>query len=128
MPHTLGEAVDAFAESRMLREAFGADVTEHLVHFARAELAAYNRTLTGMKTEYYGDRLRVNGFVSETDQFFQRDAKRISNGLFFAVDVTHLATADHFVGKRILQRLRSAIDKHLLELRLPRRKGVYGGG
>ncbi len=41
-----------------------------------SELARYERALTGIKTEYYGDRLRWNGFATDTGQEFARDEIR----------------------------------------------------
>jgi hypothetical protein len=37
------------------------------------ELSAYNRTLTGLHTEYHGDRVRANAFLSNTNQLYERD-------------------------------------------------------
>jgi glutamine synthetase len=46
VPATLGEAAAEFGASDFARKAFGDEVVEHLVHFARTELAAYDRCVT----------------------------------------------------------------------------------
>ena len=46
VPKTLREATECLAGSRMLREAFGADVVEHYVHTARGEQLEYDRRIT----------------------------------------------------------------------------------
>ncbi len=56
VPGTLGEAIRAFSDSPLLRKAFGDDVVEHLVHFARAELAAYDRHVTDYERSRYLER------------------------------------------------------------------------
>jgi glutamine synthetase len=56
VPHTLAEAVRAFEASDVLRSAFGDDVVAHLAHFARAELAAYDRTVTDFERARFFER------------------------------------------------------------------------
>ena len=56
VPRTLGEAIEAFSASPLPRNAFGAEVVEHLVHFARAELAAYDRYVTDHERARYFER------------------------------------------------------------------------
>jgi len=56
VPSTLGEAITAFAESPMPKEAFGRDVVDHLVHFAGAELRAYQRHVTDFERIRYFER------------------------------------------------------------------------
>jgi len=56
VPYTLGEAIEEFASSELTRNAFGAEVVEHLVHFARAELAAYQRHVTDYERARYFER------------------------------------------------------------------------
>jgi len=46
VPKTLAEAVALFAGSKAAREAFGAEVHEHYLHAAQAELAAHDRAVT----------------------------------------------------------------------------------
>lgn len=46
VPKTLAEAVALFANSKTAREAFGAEVYEHYLHAAKAELAAHDRAVT----------------------------------------------------------------------------------
>ena len=40
------------------------------------ELGRYQRSLTGIKTEYQGDKFNVNAFASQTDQAFVKDEIR----------------------------------------------------
>jgi glutamine synthetase len=54
VPHTLRDARDAFAESKVAREAFGEEVIEHYLNNARIELEAYDAAVT--------DWERVRGF------------------------------------------------------------------
>jgi glutamine synthetase len=56
VPVTLGEAVGEFADSDFVRNAFGDAVVEHLVHFARAELAAYDRSVTDFERTRFFER------------------------------------------------------------------------
>lgn len=56
VPFTLGEAIEAFAQSPLPVAAFGRDVVEHLVHFARAELRAYERHVTDFERIRYFER------------------------------------------------------------------------
>lgn len=54
VPKTLREARDLFAESAIAREAFGPEVVEHYLNYARVELDAYDAAVT--------DWERVRGF------------------------------------------------------------------
>jgi glutamine synthetase len=56
VPHTLGEAIEAFSSSPLPEKAFGREVVGHLVHFARAELAAYQRHVTDFERARYFER------------------------------------------------------------------------
>lgn len=56
VPATLGAAIEAFRASPMPVAAFGRDVAEHLVHFARAELRAYDRHVTDFERIRYFER------------------------------------------------------------------------
>ena len=56
VPATLGEAIEAFEASPLPRKAFGGEVVEHLLHFARAELAAYDRHVTDFERARYFER------------------------------------------------------------------------
>jgi len=56
VPYTLGEAVAEFEASPFVRNAFGDDVVEHLLHFVRAELAAYDRVVTDFERERFFER------------------------------------------------------------------------
>ncbi|MDE0884372.1 MAG: glutamine synthetase family protein [Myxococcota bacterium] len=57
VPHTLGEAIEAFASSAFIRGAFGEEVVEHLAHFARAELAEYQRVVTDFERARFFERI-----------------------------------------------------------------------
>ncbi|MBO0677112.1 glutamine synthetase [Mycolicibacterium sp. S2-37] len=54
LPTTLAEAADLFEKSQIARDAFGDDVVDHYLHYARVELKAYNAAVT--------DWERVRGF------------------------------------------------------------------
>ncbi|WP_193043353.1 glutamine synthetase family protein [Mycolicibacterium baixiangningiae] len=54
LPTTLGEAAELFERSEVARAAFGDDVVEHYLNYARVELKAYNAAVT--------DWERVRGF------------------------------------------------------------------
>ncbi|MDG2335647.1 MAG: glutamine synthetase family protein [Myxococcota bacterium] len=57
VPHTLGEAIEAFASSAFIQGAFGEEVVEHLAHFARAELAEYQRVVTDFERARFFERI-----------------------------------------------------------------------
>ena len=57
VPHTLAEAMDAFGSSEFVRDAFGQDVVEHLLTFAGAELAEYERVVTDFERVRYFERI-----------------------------------------------------------------------
>ncbi|MGV9800793.1 glutamine synthetase family protein [Mycobacterium sp. NPDC003449] len=54
LPTTLSEAAGLFEKSEVAREAFGDEVVEHYLNYARVELAAYNAAVT--------DWERIRGF------------------------------------------------------------------
>lgn len=54
LPTTLAEAVELFENSQVARDAFGDDVVEHYLNYARVELKAFNAAVT--------DWERVRGF------------------------------------------------------------------
>ncbi len=56
VPQSLSESIEHFTSSTVLREAFGADVVEHLVHFARAEQSAFDRAVTDFEKVRYFER------------------------------------------------------------------------
>ncbi len=57
VPHTLAEAVEVFETSDFVRGAFGEEVVEHLVCFARAELAEYQRVVTDFERARFFERI-----------------------------------------------------------------------
>ena len=56
VPHGLPEAVAEFEASPLFQEAFGADVVEHLVHFARTEQQKFDETVTTWERRRYLER------------------------------------------------------------------------
>lgn len=56
VPRSLYEAIDAFAESEMAREAFGEDVVAHYLNAARVEQQAYDAAVTTWERERYLER------------------------------------------------------------------------
>jgi glutamine synthetase len=57
VPHTMAEAIAALDASRFARDAFGEPVVEHLLHFARTELAAYEVAVTDFERARYFERI-----------------------------------------------------------------------
>ncbi len=57
VPPTLRDATDTFEESRFMRDAFGADVHEHYLHFFRTEQAAYDQAVTDWERWRYFERI-----------------------------------------------------------------------
>jgi glutamine synthetase len=56
VPATLPEAIGEFEGSALFREAFGAEVVEHLVHFARTEQRKFDETVTTWERRRYLER------------------------------------------------------------------------
>ena len=56
VPATLPEAVAAFESSALFRDAFGAEVVEHLVHFARTEQRKFDEAVTTWERRRYLER------------------------------------------------------------------------
>jgi glutamine synthetase len=46
VPASIVEAIDAFEQSKVAADAFGADVHDHLLNTARQEWLAFNRSVT----------------------------------------------------------------------------------
>jgi glutamine synthetase len=57
VPHTLGEAVDTFANSSFAKRALGEAVVEHYAHFFRTEVAAFNTAVTDWERQRYFERI-----------------------------------------------------------------------
>jgi glutamine synthetase len=57
VPKTLPEAIAEFEASALFREAFGADVVEHLVHFARTEQRKFDEVVTSWERRRYLERV-----------------------------------------------------------------------
>ena len=56
VPATLPEAIAEFEASPLFRTAFGAEVVEHLVHFARTEQRKFDETVTTWERRRYLER------------------------------------------------------------------------
>ncbi len=56
VPATLPEAIAEFEASALFRDAFGAEVVEHLVHFARTEQRKFDETVTTWERRRYLER------------------------------------------------------------------------
>ncbi len=56
VPRTLGAAVAALEESAFARSAFGDEVVDHLLHFARTELASFEGTVTDWERNRFFER------------------------------------------------------------------------
>ena len=56
LPRTLNEAIAAFEPAPLFRDAFGADVVEHLVHFARTEQRKFDEVVTSWERRRYLER------------------------------------------------------------------------
>jgi glutamine synthetase len=57
VPGTLRDATDRFAESEWAREAFGAEVHDHYIHFFRSEQRAYDSAVTDWERRRYFERI-----------------------------------------------------------------------
>ena len=57
IPWSLPEAIDRWERSEAARECFGDDVHHHLLVTAKAEWAAYNRTVTDWERQRYWERI-----------------------------------------------------------------------
>ena len=57
VPGSLGEAIGAFEASALVRDAFGEEVVNHLLQFARVELAQYERAVTDFERARYFERI-----------------------------------------------------------------------
>jgi glutamine synthetase len=56
VPKTLPEAVAEFESSALFQDAFGAEVVEHLVHFARTEQRKFDEAVTSWERRRYFER------------------------------------------------------------------------
>jgi glutamine synthetase len=53
VPHSLNEAIAELEKSVFAREAFGADVIEHYLHFFRTEQRKFDATVTDWERKRY---------------------------------------------------------------------------
>ena len=56
VPETLPEAIAEFEASELFRSAFGAEVVEHLVHFARTEQRKFDAVVTSWERRRFLER------------------------------------------------------------------------
>lgn len=56
VPQTLPEAIAEFEQSELFRTAFGAEVVEHLVHFARTEQRKFDEVVTSWERRRFLER------------------------------------------------------------------------
>jgi len=61
---------------KLQRDRFYALYGDYETALGETELARYERSVTGLKSEYYGEALRWNGFASDSGQSFARDELR----------------------------------------------------
>jgi glutamine synthetase len=57
VPHTMSDAIGALERSDFARAAFGDAVVDHLLHFARTELATYETAVTDFERARYFERI-----------------------------------------------------------------------
>ena len=57
VPSSLNEAIAAFENSSLVRGAFGDDVVEHLLHFARSEQLVFDKAVTDFERARYFERI-----------------------------------------------------------------------
>lgn len=57
VPGSLPEAIREFEASTLFRQAFGDDVVEHLLHFARTEQRKFDEVVTGWERRRYFERV-----------------------------------------------------------------------
>ncbi len=56
VPANLRDAISELEQSAMLREAFGADVVAHYLHFFRTEQKKFDQVVTSWERERYFER------------------------------------------------------------------------
>ncbi len=81
--------------------------------FNAAELTRYTRRLNGARAEYYGERVRLEGFAAQTDQGFVRDDLRgdgtsgeyrlSSGGVVINSETLHIEVRDRFKSEVVLK-------------------------
>jgi glutamine synthetase len=57
IPRSLPAAIEAFDRSPLARQAFGSDVVDHLLHFARTEQASFEHVVTDFERRRYFERI-----------------------------------------------------------------------
>ncbi len=57
VPHTLGDGIAALEKSTFARTAFGDDVVDHLLHFARTERGQFDSAVTDWERRRYFERV-----------------------------------------------------------------------
>jgi hypothetical protein len=98
---------------KLQRERFYALYGDHETALSETELARYERIVTGLKSEHYGERLRWNAFATDTGQSFGRDEIRGNgtSGLYrlsqapivIGSERVRIETRDRFRPSRVIQ-------------------------
>jgi glutamine synthetase len=57
VPYSLEQALSSFRSSRVVADAFGADVVEHYAHFTEVEVQAYQQAVTDWERARYFERI-----------------------------------------------------------------------
>ncbi len=73
---------------KLEREQYYALIGDYDTGLTQTQLSRYNRTLTGVKSEYFGEIVEVTGFASDTAQNFARDEIQ-GNGTSGLYRLTH---------------------------------------
>ncbi len=94
------------------RERFYALYGDYETGLSETELARYSRVLTGVKTEYFGDRLRWNGFGTDSGQQYVRDELR-GNGTSGLYRLSRVGAIPNSVRVRLETRDRFRPDRVL---------------
>jgi glutamine synthetase len=55
-PHALRDAIDALEKGTMVRKAFGDDVVDHYLNYARTEQEQFDKVVTGYERERLYER------------------------------------------------------------------------
>ncbi|MFT6434441.1 MAG: putative repeat protein (TIGR01451 family) [Candidatus Azotimanducaceae bacterium] len=97
---------------KLEKEQFYAVFGDFTTGLSTTELSSYSRSLTGLKSEYKGDKFEFNAFVSEVDQAFIKDEIRgdgtsglyrlNSTGILVNSEKISIQTRDRFRSEEIV--------------------------
>jgi uncharacterized repeat protein (TIGR01451 family) len=73
---------------KLERDQYYALIGDYETNLTQTQLSRYNRTLTGVKSEYHGEVVDITGFASDTAQNFARDEIQ-GNGTSGLYRLTH---------------------------------------